>query len=384
MKLRAQTPALPSVARALAIAALAVGLLGCTTRNPHYNPAKPHHRPDGFQNNYAQIPPKNFFTDVLLGWRLPSMLKGLPPAPAEAPPTARPDLAWLQANARAGAAMQPSVTFLGHATVLAQIPTAAGGLNLLTDPMFSRRASPLSFIGPARYQAPPIALKDLPRIDVVVVSHNHYDHFDEDSLVALHAQPGGPPLFIVPLGLKAWLAKHGIGNAVELDWWDSHAVAGAEIVLTPVQHWSGRGLTDRQATLWGGYAVLAPAFHVYFAGDTGYSKDFTDTRARFASRQTEALGGGFDIALIPVGAYEPRWFMADQHIDPPQAVQVHKDLAAKRSLGIHWGTFELTDEALDRPPADLAVARKAQGVPDETFFTLAIGETRKLPRRSGH
>ncbi|MEP7099325.1 MAG: MBL fold metallo-hydrolase, partial [Burkholderiales bacterium] len=134
-------------------------------------------------------------------------------------------------------------------------------------------------------------------------------------------------------------------------------------------------------TLWGGYAVFAPDLHFFFTGDTAYSKDFKDIRERFASRQTPQAGGGFDIALIAVGAYEPRWFMSSQHVNPAEAVQIHLDVNAKRSVGIHWGTFELTDESLDQPPIDLAEARRAKGVTDADFFVLAIGETRKLPKR---
>jgi N-acyl-phosphatidylethanolamine-hydrolysing phospholipase D len=145
-----------------------------------------------------------------------------------------------------------------------------------------------------------------------------------------------------------------------------------------VQHWSGRGLHDRLKTLWGGFAVFGPSLHLFHAGDTGYSKDFADVRERFAGRQRE---GGFDLALLPVGAYEPRWFMTTQHVNPEEAVKIHRDLGAKRSLGIHWGTFQLTDESLDAPPAALAAARKAQGVADDDFFLLAIGQTRRLPRR---
>jgi N-acyl-phosphatidylethanolamine-hydrolysing phospholipase D len=129
--------------------------------------------------------------------------------------------------------------------------------------------------------------------------------------------------------------------------------------------------------------VLGADFHWYFSGDTGYSQDFVDTQKHFASRQTAAQGGGFDIAMIAVGAYEPRWFMKEQHVNPAEAVQIHQDLKAKRSVGVHWGTFELTDEPLDQPPKDLAAARKAAGVKDEDFFLMAVGETRKLPVRRG-
>jgi N-acyl-phosphatidylethanolamine-hydrolysing phospholipase D len=197
----------------------------------------------------------------------------------------------------------------------------------------------------------------------------------------LAAQAGGPPLFVVPLGLKRWFASEGITSVVELDWWQSHKLGEVEVVLTPVQHWSGRSLGDRMETLWGGYALFAPQLHVFFAGDTGYSKDFADIRARFADRQGAAAGGGFDIALLPIGAYEPRWFMHEQHVNAEEAVRIHLDVGAKASLGIHWGTFELTDEPLDEPPQKLAQARRSLNVPDSSFFTLAVGQTRQLPPR---
>ncbi|MEO6409348.1 MAG: MBL fold metallo-hydrolase [Burkholderiaceae bacterium] len=331
-----------------------------------------------FQNNYLAFEPKGLL--AVLKWRLDSSRAGLPPPPAAPIPAAAPDLAFIAANASAGVAMQPAVTWIGHATVLAQL----GGINLLTDPHFSQRASPLSFIGPKRQVEPGIELAALPHIDVVLISHNHYDHLDEASVRALAAQPGGSPVFIVPLGLKAWFAGCGIVNVIELDWWQSHSVEGAngpvDVVLTPVQHWSGRGLTDRMQTLWGGYAVFAPDQHLFFSGDTGYSKDFADIRERFASRQSGPQGG-FDIALIAIGAYEPRWFMATQHVNPAEAVQIHLDLGARRSMGVHWGTFELTDEALDEPPRRLAQARLDKGVAEEAFFVSAIGETHRLAPR---
>lgn len=335
----------------------------------------PHHRDGGFQNNYTGFEPKGLF--ALARWQFSAWRDGLPRPPATPTPLIVPDLGLIQSNGKAGAQMQPTVTWIGHATVLAQF----SGINLLTDPMFSDRASPLSFVGPVRRHKPGVLLPELPHIHLVVISHNHYDHLDEASVRSLAAQPGGPPLFVVPLGLKAWLAERGITNAVELDWWQSHRLGEVEVVLTPVQHWSGRGLTDRLKTLWGGYAIFSPQLHLFFAGDTGYSKDFADIRDRFAERQSPAQGGGFDVALIPIGAYEPRWFMQTQHVNPDEAVRVHRDLGAKASLGVHWGTFALTDESLDEPPRLLAAARKAQGVSDSAFFTLALGETRRLSPR---
>ena len=340
---------------------------------------KTHHRPSGFQNNYLEFEPKGLA--ALLKWQFDSFRNGLPKPAATPTPRVAPDLVLIHANASAGTSMTPALTWIGHATMLAQL----GGLNLITDPVFSERASPLGVIGPKRHVPPGMTLAQLPHIDVVLISHNHYDHLDDASVRALAAQQGGSPLFVVPLGIKAWMAERGINHVVELDWWQSHTVASkmgtVDVVLTPVQHWSGRSLNDRLATLWGGYAVFAPDQHLFFSGDTGYSKDFSDIRNHFEPRQRE--GGGFDIALIAIGAYEPRWFMSSQHVNPAEAVQIHFDLGAKRSVGVHWGTFELTDESLDSPPRALAEARAAKGLAGEQFFVMAVGETRKLARRPG-
>jgi len=365
------------------LAAVAALVTGCGTQTPPPSPNAPaelrHHRGDVYQNRYLEFATRS--TQDFWRWRLASWRDGLPPPPATPIPAIAPDRSFILANARAGAAMQPAVTWIGHATVLAQL----GGLNVLTDPVFSERASPVSFAGPRRHQPPALALAELPRIDVVLVSHNHYDHCDLASLVALARQPGGAPRFVVPLGVRALLADAGIEGVVELDWWQSTTIDGAggpvEIVLTPVQHWSGRRLDDRMRTLWGGFAVFATDLHVYFAGDTGYSQDFADTRARFADRQTRERGGGFDLALLPIGAYEPRWFMQPQHVNPDEAVRAHLDLGAKASLAIHWGTFPMSDEALDQPPRELAQARAAHGVRDADFLMLPIGGTQKLARR---
>jgi N-acyl-phosphatidylethanolamine-hydrolysing phospholipase D len=363
----------PVPALALLVLACALAQANAQTADPaQTQPAPAHHRVEGFQNNYIEFERPGLLD--LLNWRWQSARQGLPRAPARPTPTLKADLAFIRANALAGGTMQPAVTWIGHATALAQL----GGINLLTDPMFSERASPVQWAGPQRAQPPGVALVDLPRIDVVVISHNHYDHFDEASLRALNRQPGGPPLFLVPLGLKAWLGANHIQNVVELDWWQSHRVGSVEFVLTPAQHWSGRGLGDSLQTLWGSWAVFAPDLHLFFAGDTGYSKDFRDIQRHFADRQGER---GFDIALLPVGAYQPRWFMAQQHVDPLEAVRIHLDLRARVSMGIHWGTFALSDESLDQPPADLAAARRTMGLEDHQFFVLAIGETRRLPRR---
>jgi N-acyl-phosphatidylethanolamine-hydrolysing phospholipase D len=340
----------------------------------HFN--KPHHTAHGFRNNYVESVTRSL-GDVLR-WQWQRFRQRLPRPPEVPTPAAAPDLIFIHRNATAGTEMVHAVTWIGHATALVQ----ANGLNVLTDPIFSRRASPLRFMGPQRAQLPGLSIGELPHIDVVVISHNHYDHLDRASIQALARQPGGAPLFLVPLGIKAWLARLDIGHAVELDWWDSHEESGVEFHFTPVQHWSARSLRDRNQTLWGGWAVFGSDFHWYFSGDTGYSADFLDTRRRFAERQTPALGGGFDVALIAVGACEPRWFMQLQHVDPLEAVQIHLDIGAKCSVGIHWGTFALADEPLDHPIKALAAARRARNVAETAFNLMAIGETRRVQARA--
>ncbi len=300
-------------------------------------------------------------------WRWNRWTHGLPPPPENgyAFPVDHPDVAWIEANR-----IDNTMTWIGHASALLQID----GVNVLTDPMFSERASPLPFAGPKRRVPPGLALDELPHIDVVLISHSHYDHLDTASVEALNAQPGGPPLFLVPLGTRDWLAKKGIANAQELDWSDHVSAAGLDFWFVPATHWSARTLTDRNETLWGGWVVKTPAgaahpYSLYFAGDTGYSDD---------SKRLGAGFGCFDLALIPIGAYAPRWFMGPQHVDPQQAVQIFKDIHAKKAIGIHWGTFELADEALDEPPKKLAEATRAAGLPDAAFTVLHHGQMIRL------
>ncbi len=364
-------------------------------------PIKSHHTAGGFRNNYIGSVTKSL--GDFLRWQAHRIRNHLPPPPRLPTPRVVADLDFISRNALAGAGMIPAATWIGHATMLVQ----ASGLNVLTDPVFSARASPVRFAGPSRSQPAGIALHDLPHIDIVAISHNHYDHLDRDSVRALAKQSGGPPLFLVPLGVKAWLAQLGIGHAVELDWWDGYvhaatagsATAGSgpavsrpavsrpavsgpvEFLLTPAQHWSGRGLSDRNKTLWGGWAVLGEDFHWYFTGDTGYSQDFKDVREWLAARQTPERGGGFDLALIAVGACLPRWFMKEQHVDLEEAVQIHLDLGAKRSVGVHWGTFALADDPIDLPLHDLAGARDRKGVAPDAFFLPAVGGTSRFRRR---
>ena len=344
------------VATALAAAGAAL-LASCssTAVNPYYDESKPHHSREGFRNNYAQIAPMGYWT-----WQWQRLRDGLPKPPKEPAPRAEVEADFLKANAT-----EATVTWLGHAGMLVQV----GSYNILADPQLSERASPLSFYGPKRRAAAGLTFEQLPHIDIVLISHNHYDHMDLATVTRLAKQDGGPPLFVVPLGLEKWMRAQGIGNVVELDWWDRVGKGGLDIFLTPVQHWSQRTLWDRNQTLWGGFFVKHRTMSFFFAGDTGYSQDFTDIRKRL---------GEPDLAILPIGGYEPRWFMEKQHIDPTQAVQIHKDLGARYSVGMHWGVFELTDESLDEPPQALSVARVSAGVPAERFFVMKLGETRRL------
>lgn len=366
-----------ALALVLATIFVSLPLLGCATVNEDYNPSMKHHRSDGFQNNYTDATDKSGLE--VLKWMWQRQRDGLPKPPQQQTPVVTPEVEFVHTNK--GKSQVPAITWIGHATMLVQM----GGLNILLDPVFSERASPVQFAGPKRYQPPGISLQGLPHIDLVLISHNHYDHLDIGSVRTLSSQAGGPPLFVVPLGVKKWMTDKGVGNVKQMDWWDSLQVelpdGALDVHFTPVQHWSSRSIADRRATLWGGFALFAPDFHLYFSGDTGYSQDFLNTQRHFASRQKMELGGGFDVALIAIGAYEPRWFMKEQHVNPQEAVQIHRDLKAKRSIGVHWGTFDLTDESLDEPPIELGIARDAAGLNKQDFDVMAIGQTLKLPKR---
>ena len=252
------------------------------------------------------------------------------------------------------------VTFIGHATFLIQ--TEAG--NILTDPMFSERAGPWNLLGPRRVRPPAIAFDALPSISIVLLSHNHYDHCDLRTLRMLARR--FDPVVITPLGNARLVRSAGLRRVEELDWWQAAATTTVQITLTPAHHFSARGPLDRNCALWGGFVVTAGTHRIYFAGDTAYAPFFADVRQRL---------GPIDLALLPIGAYEPRWFMKAVHMNPAEAVQAHLDLQATASVGMHFGTFQMTTEGIDEPVQALNHARKAQNVSDVIFRTIGFGES---------
>jgi L-ascorbate metabolism protein UlaG (beta-lactamase superfamily) len=252
------------------------------------------------------------------------------------------------------------VTFIGHSTLLIQ--TARG--NILTDPMYSERAGPFNLFGPRRVREPAVRFDDLPAISLVLLSHNHYDHCDLPTLGMLAQR--FDPIVVTPLGNAALVRSAGVRRIVELDWWQQTIAAGFPITLTPARHFSARTPFDRNLALWGGFVFGAGSTRIYFAGDTAYAPFFGDVRARL---------GPIDLALLPIGAYEPRWFMQAVHMNPAEAVQAHIDLAAAWSIAMHFGTFQLTTEGIDAPLRALADALQARGVAPERFRALDFGDS---------
>ncbi len=256
-----------------------------------------------------------------------------------------------------------TTTWINHATVLVQTRHA----NILTDPVFSERPSPVQWAGPQRVHEPGVAMEDLPDIHVILLSHDHYDHCDAPTLKHFARQPE-PPAVAVPLGNSDLLLKFGFApeRIIELDWWEAHEFApGFYVRATPARHWSNRLSGKRNHRLWSGFFVQAAGRTFYYAGDTAWDDQM------FA--QIHEQCGEPDLAIVPIGAYEPRWFMAAQHCNPAEAVRIHQTVGAMKSLGVHWGTFQLTDEGREDPPNDLAAAVSAADLDPDEFVTLDPG-----------
>jgi L-ascorbate metabolism protein UlaG (beta-lactamase superfamily) len=336
------------------VAVVGLGLAGCAAVVPERVARSPEWHHGHFENPPSW--PRRYGVAGLLKWRL---TPGAGRVDEEFhPPFVANDGAELRNNHGA-----VSITWIGHATTLLQ----GGGANILTDPIWSDTLSGFSH----RVVPPGLAGKDLPPIDVVLISHNHRDHLDEPTIEAI----GPGPTYVVPLGLGDWFRKRGMTKVVELDWWETTEVVaanGARVVVSfvPAQHWSQRGVTDTDKSLWGGFVVDAGGRRFYFAGDTGYPAAFAEIGRRFP---------GLDYAILPIGAYAPRWFMAPQHMDPEEAARAFHELGARALVPVHWGTFHLSDEPMSEPPRRL---RKAMGGDANLILDLAIGETWFEPQRA--
>jgi N-acyl-phosphatidylethanolamine-hydrolysing phospholipase D len=317
---------------------------------------KTHHTREGFKNLHSAAISKGPFTYLKMKY-----FGDEPFADHEEDAHLMPDKP--SEHDRHGQANHDEVllTWIGHSTFLIQYR----GLTIMTDPILSERASPLSFAGPRRLVPLPLTYTDLPPIDYVIISHNHYDHLDLETIEKL----GDSVQYLVPLKLKEWFTAQNIAehNVIEFDWWDKGHAGDLEVTATPSQHWSARTLLDRNKSLWAAWHIRIADFSLWFAGDTGYN-----------DRQFKEIGAHFeqiDLALIPIGAYAPRWFMKAQHVNPEEAVKIHLDVRARQSIGMHWGTFQLSAEKMDAPRTELASALQTFNLATQDFLTLAIGET---------
>lgn len=324
--------------------------LSCTT-NPDY-PKSDHYSPEKnqFYNPTVKESRKGFMD--FIHWKFFTT------------PEKWPKFVPLEITPNLGTSLKPkqvNVTFVNHSTFLLQF----NGINILTDPVWSDRVSPVSWFGPKRVHKPGIKFRDLPKIDIVLISHNHYDHLDKETLSKLEDKYS--PIFLCPLGDAKLLQEIGINKAFELDWWKTLVFNDMEITFTPTQHWSRRTLLDTNRSLWGGYVIKFNSMTTYFAGDTGYSPHFKEIKKRL---------GGMNLSLLPIGAYSPRWFMQTMHMDPEEAIWAHKDLDSKKSIGIHHGTFQLTNEKRDEPSYKLRMYLRSNQLTKNDFLVLKPGESR--------
>ncbi|MDI6853712.1 MAG: MBL fold metallo-hydrolase [Deltaproteobacteria bacterium] len=322
----------------------------------------PHHAAEGFRNVY--ISQDGRFWDFWR-WKLglgPEEESALPPeeVPPYEPRLATPDLNQLHHPDP----QKIQVTWIGHATFLIQ----TAGVNLLTDPMFSDRASPLSFAGPKRLVPPGVAFESLPPIHAALISHNHYDHLDLNTVTGL----GKTVKFFVPLGLAQWFRDSDLPQVQELDWWQTASLGDLRLHCVPAQHFSMRTLFNRDRSLWCGWVLETPAGKIYFSGDTGYSPHFKEIGKRL---------GPMRLSLIHIGGYQPRWFMRPMHINPEEAVSVHRDVRSQKSIGMHWGTFALTDEPPGEPPLFLEKVLSRAEIPRDRFVVLSFGETKVFAKK---
>jgi len=346
-------------------AVLSLAFLACVVHPAAVSPPDrpPHHVKNGFRNLYETSERRGF--GAVLLWLLGLAPKEVPPVPPEevspyVPDVVPADLERIIHPDSSGI----QLTWIGHSSFLIQ----AGGLNLLTDPVFSDRISPVSFAGPRRRVPPGVAFARLPHIDAVLISHNHYDHLDRSTIKKL----GDAPRYFVPLGLRDWFAALKIIRVTELDWGQTSFIGDVLIHAVPSQHFSGRGPFTFDRELWAGWVIETKQGTIYFAGDSGYAPHFQDIRSRY---------GSIRLSILPIGAYRPRWFMRPMHMDPPEAVLAHRDLGSALSVGSHWGTFKQTDEPLGEPPVYLRRALREAGLRPDEFIVMKFGQTIVLPPR---
>jgi L-ascorbate metabolism protein UlaG (beta-lactamase superfamily) len=319
-------------------------------KTPYMN----HYTSNGFKNPYPGYKERTF--GDLFKWLVWDKISGKRPRHPDhyAFESADNDGAFLRKNRE-----DFTVTWIGHSTVLVQL----NGLNILTDPIWSDRASPFSFIGPKRYMKPGITLENLPPIDIIIISHDHYDHFDFKTL----SHFGNDVFYLVPLGLGKYLDALGISHYSEMDWWDEINYNGVRLCCVPAQHVSGRIWGKDNKTLWCGWVAIAHTGKFYFSGDTGYFPGFKEIGKKY---------GPFDVAALPIGAYQPRWFMQSVHTGPKEAIQATFDLKARNMMAVHWGTFDLADELLDDPPKTLKKIIDEKKLNPNNYWIFKFGETR--------
>jgi N-acyl-phosphatidylethanolamine-hydrolysing phospholipase D len=331
-----------------------------------------HQEGGGFRNPWPLADGSERPRGGFLRWQWERLTGSLAPDPTEgALPLVESDIAY-----PSGSTDELRITWVGHATFLLQV----GGWNVLTDPVWSRRASPLPFLGPARFVPPGIPFDRLPRIDAVLLSHDHYDHLDAATVRRLHDRHGKDLQWLVPLGYRGWFAALGISRVTELDWWQeaelTNGAGSLRATALPAQHWTNRNPLVRENRLWSSWALLSAGGHrVYFAGDTGFFPGFREIGERL---------GPFDATLLPIGAYEPRWFMRASHMNPEEATQAYRELGGTGiCAAMHWGTFRLTDEDPLEPPARMLAAWTAAALPPQRLWIARHGETRVVPEGEG-
>ena len=301
-------------------------ILNIKHTNPYFDPKKSHHTATGFKNPYLiSNDQRKSFSDLF------KMMITKRPNP-KIDEVKQLDLDSLSQKIKKG---KNFITWVGHSTMLLHV----NGKTVLTDPIFSDRCSPVQFLGPKRYLAPSIKIKSLPKIDLIVISHSHYDHLDKNSVKNLGKDSS--TIWFVPLGLKTWFNNIGIENVFEMDWFEEQKTSNINIICLPSQHWSKRSLLKSFDTLWSSWFIKIGAFKFWFAGDTGYNE--------IQFKQIGDNYGPFDLTAIPIGAYEPRWFMKNFHINPKESISIHKDVKSKKSIGMHFGTFVLTTEPVLEP-----------------------------------